>query len=88
MASYYEPNQKTVILAPKDLPINGLCLEEDLTSEYAHTSLMKNNGIGLQFINSNSATVIGGIRLKLQKIKKAPAYLSRYELLIKKHAGA
>ena len=62
--------------------------EEDVVCEYVHESLLKKNGIILQFLNGNATgatTMLGGIRLGLMDIRKAPAYLSRHKAALKLH---
>jgi hypothetical protein len=62
--------------------------DDEIICEYVHESLLKKNGIIIQFINTNAAgatTLIGGIRLALADIRKAPAYLSKHKGIVKSH---
>jgi hypothetical protein len=81
MANNYETlSGKTVILMPKDLPMEGLTLEEDLQWEYLHRTMLKGTGTVVNLLNNNcmdSATIIGGLRLPPKDIRKVPGYLSK-----------
>ena len=71
------------------LSANLVLTEEELRSDLVDSSILQKNGTIVQFINTScagSSSVIGGIRINLQEIRKAPAYLSRNRRLIKQHA--
>ena len=62
--------------------------EQDMICEFVHESIVRKGGIFIQFINGNAvgaSSMIGGIRLGLADIRKAPAYLSRHKSAIKQH---
>jgi hypothetical protein len=90
MANNYEhlPG-KSIILTPKDLPMEGLSIEEDLQCEYLHKTMLKGTGPVVNLLNNNctdAATIIGGLRLPAMDIRKVPGYLSRNEAIIKRYA--
>ena len=63
--------------------------EQDVLCDYIHESMVKKSGIIVQFSNSNAAgatSMIGGVRLGLTDIRKAPSYLQRNKALLKQHA--
>ena len=63
--------------------------EEDFKCDHIDPSIYMKKGVILQICNTNAsahATVIGGIRLPLEDIRKVPAYLQRYRNNIKKIA--
>ena len=69
--------------------VNLALSEEELTSDLVDRSMLQKHGMIIQIINQNcpgSSSVIGGVRINLQDIRKAPAYLSRHRRLIKQHA--
>lgn len=71
-------------------PLNRLLISTDeLRSEYIDESFFTKRGIILQFVNNNcpgSTSMIGGMRLALTDVRRAPAYLSKYKRQIKAHA--
>ena len=71
-------------------PLANLILtDEEISSDLVDASILRKNGMIIQVINtscSGSSSVIGGIRIGLQDVRKAPAYLSRNRRLIKQHA--
>jgi len=72
-----------------EISLQSINLEGGLLCEAIDSSLYRNRGVILQFINHNhpdSATVIGGIRLKVEDIKKVPAYLHKYKQRVKAYA--
>jgi hypothetical protein len=87
MANNYETlSGKTVILMLKDLPMEGLTLEEDLQCEYLHRTMLKGTGTVVNLLNNNctdSAPITGGLRLPPMDVRKVPSYLSRNEAIIK-----
>ena len=63
--------------------------DEEKKSDFVDGSFFTKKGIVVQFINGNcpgSTSMIGGIRLSLTDIRKAPAYVSKYRQQIKAHA--
>jgi len=65
--------------------------DAEVMCAYVDASLYQQTGVVLQFVNSNqpdSATIIGGMRLKIKEIRKVPAYLAKYRQRIKMHAIA
>ena len=63
--------------------------EADILCDHVHESMIKKAGIIVQFSNSNAAgatSMIGGVRLGLTDIRKAPSYLARNKQLLKQHA--
>ena len=63
--------------------------DADVKCEYICSTMYKYTGVILQFVNNasvGSATVIGGIRLKVTDITEVPAYLARNKVLVKNHA--
>ena len=63
--------------------------EQDILCDHVHESMIKKAGIIVQFSNSNAAgatSMIGGIRLALTDIRKAPNYIARNKTLLKQHA--
>ena len=63
--------------------------EQDVLCDYIHESMVKKSGIIVQFSNSNAAgatSMIGGVRLGLTDIRKAPSYLQRNKALLNQHA--
>jgi len=72
-----------------EISMRSMNLEGELVCESVDGSLYRNRGVILQFVNHNhpdSATVIGGIRLKLEDIKRVPAYIAKYKSRVKAHA--
>ena len=62
--------------------------EEEKRSDYVDNSFFTKKGILVQFVNSScpgSTSMIGGIRLNLEDVRKAPAYLTKYKQQIKSH---
>ena len=75
--------------AMQPTPIREPLKEQDLLCDYVHESMIKKGGIIIQFSNSNAAgatSMIGGIRLALTDIRKAPNYIARNKTLLKQHA--
>ena len=63
--------------------------EAEILCDHVHESMIKKAGIIVQFSNSNAAgatSMIGGVRLGLTDIRKAPSYLARNKQLLKQHA--
>ena len=63
--------------------------QADLECAFAEESFFHNKGVILQFINNNctgATSLIGGIRLHLDDIRKIPAYLDRNASRIKHYA--
>ena len=63
--------------------------DQDVLCDHVHESIIKKTGIIIQFLNSNAAgatSMIGGVRIGLTDIRKAPSYLARNKLLLKQHA--
>ena len=63
--------------------------EQEVLCDHVHESMLKKTGIIVQFSNSNAAgatSMIGGIRLGLTDIRKAPSYVARNKQLLKQHA--
>ena len=76
-------------MAPEKSMASLHLTEDQMRSEYIDPSFFTNTGIILQFINGNcpgTTSMIGGMRLHLADIRKAPAYLSKYKQQIKLHA--
>ena len=62
--------------------------DTEVLCEYVHSSFLNRDGIIINFINSNATgatTMIGGVRIGLTDIRKAPAYCSKYKKGIKDH---
>ena len=62
-------------------------VDTNVRCEFVCSTLYKNTGVILQFINNasvGSGTAIGGLRLKMTDITQVPAYLSRFKLNVKK----
>ena len=69
--------------------VNLILTEEELSSDLVDRSMLQKQGMIIQIINQScpgSSSIIGGVRISLQDIRKAPAYLSRHRRLIKQHA--
>ena len=63
--------------------------EQEVLCDHVHESMLKKTGIIVQFSNSNAAgatSMIGGVRLGLTDIRKAPSYVARNKQLLKQHA--
>ncbi len=63
---------------------------EELTCDFIHTSMVTKTGVMINFINHNcpdSATVIGGIRLRSDEIARIPAIIARHFTSIKTQAA-
>ena len=63
--------------------------DEEMKSDYVHPSFYTKKGMIVQFINGNcpgTTSMIGGIRLSLTDVRKAPAYVTKYRQQIKSHA--
>ena len=63
--------------------------EQEVLYDHVHESMLKKTGIIVQFSNSNAAgatSMIGGVRLGLTDIRKAPSYVARNKQLLKQHA--
>ena len=76
-----------VLGAPPRITLPALT-EEEKRSDYLDTSFFTKRGILVQFVNSScpgSTSMIGGIRLNLEDVRKAPAYLTKYKMQIKAH---
>ena len=61
----------------------------EFACDYIDPTIYQKSGVLLQFCNTNAsahATIIGGIRLAVEDIRKVPAYLHRYRMNIKKIA--
>ena len=60
-------------------PMAELCLTEaEMRSDYVDPSFFSKKGVVIQFISNNcpgTTSMIGGIRLNLEDIRKVPAYL-------------
>jgi len=88
-ASEVMDQQSSSIRPGPEISMRSMNLEGELICESVDGSLYRNRGVILQFVNHNhpdSATVIGGIRLKLEDIKRVPAYIAKYKPRIKAHA--
>ena len=62
--------------------------DNEVLCDYVHSSFLNRDGIIINFINSNATgatTMIGGVRIGLTDIRKAPAYCSKYKKGIKDH---
>ena len=62
---------------------------EKTKCEFIDDTFFDKKGAVVQFINGNcagSTSLIGGMRLSIQDIKKVPAYLSKNKTQLKKHA--
>ena len=62
--------------------------EEEVICEHVHSSMLKANGIIIQFFNTNATgatTNLGGVRIGLLDIRKAPAYVSKHKGALKAH---
>ena len=69
--------------------VNLILTEEETNSDLVDRSMLQKHGIILQILNQScpgSSSIIGAVRISLQDIRKAPAYLSRHRRLIKQHA--
>ena len=63
--------------------------KEEIQCEQIDSTIYTKSGVIIQMCNTNAsahATVIGGIRLALEDIRKVPAYLQKYRTQIKKIA--
>ena len=63
---------------------------EDLTSDLVDVSFLDKTGIIIQFINAScpgTFPIIGGLRIGLQDIRRAPQYLNKHRRVIKQHAS-
>lgn len=63
---------------------------DELVCEFIHTSMVTKQGVMINFINHNcpdSATVIGGIRLRSDEIARIPAIIARHFQSIKVQAA-
>ena len=63
--------------------------EQEVLCDHVHESMLKKTGIIVQLSNSNAAgatSMIGGVRLGLTDIRKAPSYVARNKQLLKQHA--
>ena len=63
--------------------------EQEVLCDHVHESMLRKTGIIVQFSNSNAAgatSMIGGVRLGLTDIRKAPSYVARNKQLLKQHA--
>ena len=71
------------------LPFQKVTLTEgEVVCEFVHSSLLKSNGVIIQFINANATgatNMIGGVRIGLLDVRKAPAYVSKHKLALKQH---
>ena len=64
---------------------------EEVACSLVNTSFIRNKGVILQFVNNNctdSASVIGGLRLGFSDVEKLPAYLIKHQDKVKQHAIA
>ena len=64
--------------------------KDELMNEFIHPSIFTDGGVLVNFLNHNcpdSATVIGGIRMKTREIERVPLLLSQYYSAIKTHAA-
>ena len=62
--------------------------DEDVICEHVHSSLVKANGIIIQYFNANATgatTNLGGVRIGLQDVRKAPAYVAKHKDALKQH---
>ena len=62
--------------------------DEEVVCEYVHSSMMKANGVIIQYFNANATgatTHIGGVRIGLLDVRKAPAYVSKHKVALKQH---
>ena len=60
--------------------------ETEVVCDFVHSSLIKSNGIIIQFINANATgatNMIGGVRIGLLDVRKAPAYVAKHKMAIK-----
>ena len=76
-------------LAIQDQPTNGIP-DDELIGEFVHPSMVRHKGVMINFINHNcpdSATVIGGIRMRTGEIARVPTLLSRHYQSIKVQAS-
>ena len=63
---------------------------EELMNEFVHPSIFTSGGVLINFLNHNcpdSATIIGGIRMRSAEIQRVPSLLSQYYSAIKTHAA-
>ena len=63
--------------------------KEEMQCEQIDSTIYSKTGVILQMCNTNAsahATIIGGIRLTLEDIRRVPAYLQKYRTQIKKIA--
>ena len=63
--------------------------KEEIQCKQIDSTIYTKSGVIIQMCNTNAsahATVIGGIRLALEDIRKVPAYLQKYRTQIKKIA--
>ena len=64
---------------------------DSLCCKFVHPTMMGDGNLLIQFINHNchdSATIIGGIRLKVSEPAKIPSFIAQHEGPIKAHAIA
>ena len=64
--------------------------EEELLCDFVHPTMFKKQGVMINFINHNcpdSATIIGGIRMKTTEIIRVPALLARHYTSLKMQAS-
>jgi hypothetical protein len=85
-------NDITVEVATTDLQQEVRLLEleqKELECSFTERSMFEKKGVILQFLNNNctgATSLIGGIRLALDDIRKVPAYLDRHANRIKHYA--
>ena len=84
----YEATQRATVtaieLVVRELP------KEDLVSDLVDVSFLDKTGIIIQFINAScpgTFPIIGGLRIGLQDIRRAPQYLNKHRRVIKQHAS-
>jgi len=68
---------------------NSQLNENELVNEMVDSSHFKCQGVLMQFINNNapdSATIIGGLRIAINDVRRLPGYICKYRQRIKTHA--
>ena len=84
----YEASQRQSVTAI-ELVVKEV-VPEDLRSELVDNSFHDKTGIIIQFINAScpgTFPIIGGLRIGLEDIRKAPQYLNKHKRVIKQHAS-
>lgn len=92
MQAACDDNTSVATTAETDLQREVRLLEleqRELECSFTERSMFEKKGVILQFINNNctgATSLIGGIRLALEDIRKVPAYLDRHANRIKHYA--